>query len=743
MELPTIEFDNPGYNELKTELQICKIGGLFLALYKDKRIIKLIINYLKHDLPEQFIFSLRMNSQKIGFPTFFDQTFEQTGKQNNIFHVIGIDQLPEELQKNFINYLEYTRERFKAKPYSIIFWVTPQFERQLFFAAPDFYHWISGIYDFSELEINKELWEEADISESRQVSLENITTCLEKMVWQYEHWEEVKKRKEKFLIEVMERANLHEYYVPTYCIEQNGKINLLDNVLKDFLANKTKYFFTLLGDFGTGKTSFALHYFILLAKKYLQHSNGRIPIFISLKDLPKKINIEDFIVREFYEKYNIKISFNVFQELALKGKFIFFLDGFDEMASSSDQKLTEENFKELTKLTFENILFMTTSCSPPKKANKIFLTCRTHYFLSDIQEKMLLRYTVLYRDYVMRTPYEITKIKLKEFNDEQIAEYISKITKNVRSTKNILDIIKDTYNLKELSTQPILLEMIVKTLSSLKNKRVRGIADLYKFYTDMWINTDDWRSRMKPEGKRRFMWELAHKMFENKGGFSLHYSKLNPPKKEYLKQDFQNLQGNDDYYKYETTTCSFLNRDPEGNYKFIHKSFMEYFIAEYYFSTLFSKRLFSPNTLNENKEVLFFLKLIISSKKKELTKCDLSRLDLSGVDLEDACLESANLQGATLIKANLREADLRKAHLGWTKLNNADLRDAKLSMANFISADLTNADLRGANLQGITLSSAKLEGTSIYKSALNTIPYDTTIDRTIANIIEEEQEKQN
>ncbi len=718
--------DNPNYRGLKTELRVCKIGGIFLALYQDERVIDLIIHHLKQDLSEQFVFSLEMTPQKVGFPTFFEQSFEQTGTESNVFHVRGIEQLSEQLQSNFINYLQYTRERFKAKPYSIVFWVTPEFRKRLFFSAPDFYEWIFGVYDFSKIEVNEETQENTNPSKFKEVSLDNITQYLEKAIWQYEHWDEVKERGEEFLIEVMERANLHEYYVQTYCLDKNNETRLLDDILEDFLANEERHFLTLLGDFGTGKSSFSLHYFIQLAKRYVQDQAGRIPIFISLKDYPGKINIEDFIAREFYETFKIELSFHIFQRLALQGKFIFFVDGFDEMASLSDRQVTEENFKELTKLTFENILFMTNSSRRNLNANKVFLTCRTHYFFDEDQERKIIKSsrTVLYRDYATKTNYELTRINLKEFSVKQIEEYVFKHTRNKETTQNILGIINDTYNLKELSIRPILLDMIVKTLPSLKNKTEVNAAELYKAYTEMWILRDDNRSQMTAEGKRAFMWELAFKMFMKGGKIFLHYTEIDKPEEKYLKQGFQN-QKDDYYYMYETTTCSFLNRDEKGNYKFIHKSFMEYFLAEYYFSRIKNqeKRICEPFSLN--LETTFFLKFIISSEKTDLKNLDLSSLNLQSINLENANLSKAVLSGssfryAIFIKSNLSETDLRVADLSDTNLKNIKLEGSNLSGANLFRADLTNAnltnsDLRGINLKETKLRGADLEGAKLYR----------------------------
>lgn len=685
------------YKELKTELQISQIGGLFLALYRDEKIIEVIINRLKQDLPDYFIFELHMSDQKVGFPTFFEQTFAQMGEKSNIFHVIGIDTLPEELRANFIDYLQYTRERFKAKPYSIVFWITPRFEKQLFLSAPDFHHWVSGTYDFSQVFIDSDLIEEEDAGQEIQaLPREKIVKYLEKVVWQYEHWQEVKDNNEAFLIEVMERANLNDYYVPSYCIDKNAKEFSLDDLFNEFLADKGKNFLTLLGDFGTGKTSFSLHYYVYMAKKFLNDETKRIPIFISLRNYKGKLDIEEFMKKEFYEKFGIKLSLAIFQELALQGKFVFFVDGFDEMASLADKELTIQNLKELTKLSFENILFMTMKQSELQGANKVFLTCRTHYFLTEIQEKEVLKadYTVLYRNYATKSNYEITRIKLKEFNDEQIEEYVLKNTRDKEKADEYMNIINNTYNLEELSTRPLLLDMIIKTLPGLKDKKRVDSALLYKAYTSIWIEREDWRSQMTSEGKRCFMWEMALKMFKEGGDFSLHYSKLDKPQETHLKENFEILD--DDYFKYETTTCSFLNRDQEGNYKFIHKSFMEYFLAEYIFHPIINRkdRVIPPPEVNN--ETKYFLDLMIISEKSDLQNLDLSFLNLENIDLAAANLCKANLQGANLQGANLNGSNLQWANLLFANMQEANLQGSNLLWTLFYNANLQGADFTGA-----------------------------------------------
>ena len=705
------QLTNRRYQKLKTELAICQIGGLFLALYQDENVPDLIITNLQKDLPNYFQFSVPMTEKKVWFPIFFEQTFEQVGKQSNIYHVLGIELLPEQSKKDFLQYLQYGRERFKALPYSIVFWMHPPFAKELLRVAPDFHHWVFGTYDFTDItsvviERNKgEIL--AFHKDVMAVFLNKINHYLEKLIWQYEHWQEVKDSGKEFLLKVMSRVDLHTYYVNLYGTDKNRTVLLLDDVLDVFLADEQQSFTTLLGDFGTGKSSFSLHYFIMQAQHYLLDNSRRIPIFVSLKDYPSKLNLETFITKEFYEKFGQPFSLATFQALALQGQFLFFIDGFDEMGSMSNEQEAIENFKELTKLSFENIQFVTQS-EDRKPTNKVFMTCR--HFCTEAQEREILKEdkTVLYRNnYATKSNYQVTRIYLVEFNQAQIKEGVLKSVGDKGTAKQIMNIIKDTYNLAELSTRPLLLDMIINTLPKLKDKKQINVADLYKAYTDMWIEWDGLRSQMIPLIKREFMWEVAVSMYKNKkgGDLSLCYSDLEKLKEEFFKQDTENNA--QDYYKYETTTSSFLMRNQEGNYQFVHKSFMEYFLAECSFARLKTHQdsLFQYSSVND--EVKFFIKFIISTNKEGL---DLSGLDLPGFILNNVDLTGINLEKANLEGANLERAKLKGAKLKLTRFKGAMLQRAILQEVDIVGKSLKDINFHGANFQGANLQGVIFEG---------------------------------
>jgi HEAT repeat protein len=127
-----------------------------------------------------------------------------------------------------------------------------------------------------------------------------------------------------------------------------------------------------------------------------------------------------------------------------------------------------------------------------------------------------------------------------------------------------------------------------------------NIARLYDVFTQLWIKRGKFRAGMKEEGKHAFMQDLAMEMWLHDKQ-SIHYKDLEGRIQNYF-GDLIRTREDLDYFDHDTRTCSFLNRDPQGNYGFIHKSFMEFFVAKKIAQALstntidpsFRERVFSP-----------------------------------------------------------------------------------------------------------------------------------------------------
>lgn len=124
----------------------------------------------------------------------------------------------------------------------------------------------------------------------------------------------------------------------------------------------------LLGDYGTGKTSFCQYYTARRAPRYLEHPpTERIPLLLPLHRYTKAVDcramVTDFLANECHIG-NLRLS--TFENLLAAGHFLIFLDGFDEMARYVDHEVRYRTIVELAYLARRN--------------SKVVLTGRPSYF---------------------------------------------------------------------------------------------------------------------------------------------------------------------------------------------------------------------------------------------------------------------------------------------------------------------------------------------------------------------------
>ena len=119
----------------------------------------------------------------------------------------------------------------------------------------------------------------------------------------------------------------------------------------------------VLGDYGTGKTTLLnrIHYLHLKAL-----SNGESvprPILFYLKNFYKFDQMDDYIIQTYKENYRTNIDTNKFRQLVDSGKFLILLDGFDEVAIESNERIRQLYINRLSPLLFTSSPTMV-SCRP-------------------------------------------------------------------------------------------------------------------------------------------------------------------------------------------------------------------------------------------------------------------------------------------------------------------------------------------------------------------------------------------
>jgi uncharacterized protein YjbI with pentapeptide repeats len=509
---------------------------------------------------------------------------------------------------------------------------------------------------------------------------------IERIIYDFENWPEYSDGQRKPIIELFERADLYKYYVNLRCRDSEREYDPIDEYIEKWINQEDKNHIILLGDYGTGKSSFLLYLTYILAKSFkVDPIKFPIPVFISLKNFKKIRDIKQMIINVMINDYNIAISpSSSFQQLLEEGKMILLLDGFDEMESKSNREIILHNFEEINKLV--------------TKKSKVILTSRTHYFKTHSQVTDIFnpQYDTELLKMIRGNP-RFKVLELLEFNNNQIIEFLELHTVDYMEMWRK---IRSTYNLDDLSKRPILLEMIIRTLPKLmETGRDINSSELYKVYTDIWIQREDWRSVMDPDEKAVFMAELALHMFLNNIQ-SVHFTDLHQIVLNHFKRTIIS-KDDADFFSTDTRTCSFLNRDKSGNYKFIHKSFMEYFVAKKFYNEII------------NCDIQFFKERPLPPEVTDF----MSKMDIRKSNLYDLIYATTNQKfdqvmymggnsisilnymGETFTYRNFSNTILRNANFEGTVCDNSDLSNAELQEANFIDCSMLYVNLEYSKLE--------------------------------------------
>lgn len=379
----------------------------------------------------------------------------------------------------------------------------------------------------------------------------------------------------KAIIQEFESEELSSTYVDLTCsISEIGGGTIykpVEKFLDKFFPATQHNGLVVLGNFGTGKTSLCRHYTYLLAKRWLDREKSAfaLPLYINLRDVKGLNSLNDTFHRATKA---VGASLNVSGvKLWLKnGKTLLMLDGFDEMATGMDGMTINSNLRDLNRFCEDNSV-------------NVMLTCRTHFFKKRVEEK---------------TFGDLLRLYIRDWGKTELTDYVKKA--RPKKTGAVLEIISKTYNLEELSKTPIFLNMIVDTVRDL-GSRINQ-AKLYQIYTDRWIDGQIIRSRLSPEEKRLFMEELAYVMYRDNLS---HISYVELPthiENFFSLHDHQALRGFDQ----DIRTCTFLVRDDSGRYHFVHRSYMEFFVASHLASLVKENKLDKFSRVQFSKEVAGF-----------------------------------------------------------------------------------------------------------------------------------------
>ena len=549
--------------------------------------------------------------------------------------------------------------------------------------------------------------------------------------------------------------------------------------LDEFIDDEDKNALLILGEYGCGKTSFCLDLTYRLMNEFKKDCNNYIPILIHLREYSKSISMDEMITDFFINKYSI-INGNIrnFKKLLQYGKVLLIFDGFDEVAKRVDYDVKYKVFNEICKYASNN--------------TKILLTCRPNYFQNNKEYENIFKESYLDFEPMDYKEVEFDEVFIGELNQEQIIKFV-KTFKNELGLRNIKiqefrDIINKTHDLLDLAKRPFLLNLIVKTLPLIieQTKKLVGTkqeiqinaADLYENYTDQWLRREDSKGKtlIKASEKKLFCENLALKMFINDDN-SISYKNL----PEAITNYFENLTNitDIDYFSHDIKSCSFLCADGDGKFSFIHKSFMEFFVAniiveklykihlsvknsskklsddkiiqliedflgENHISTeicLFISDLFEKKIIEKNN-IITLIKSYIEELNDIATYNCISILAKAGVNVGDILLGLVisrngiiNLDGIDLSYALIKDVALYGI-----SFDNASFYKAKIENVKFKKSSFINSSFQKAELESVNLSYQCLDNTDLaYAKVINCDMRGTSLanSRLVDTIIRE------
>ncbi|MBM4031280.1 MAG: NACHT domain-containing protein [Planctomycetes bacterium] len=518
-------------------------------------------------------------------------------------------------------------------------------------------------------------------------------------------------------------------------------------------------FCAILGDYGVGKT-FLCRMFSrgLLELRDAGDHHLPVPLYLDMRNLPvwygDRVPRLDEMLRHLLEEAGFgELSTSGVLAAVRRGHVILIFDGFDEHSVH----LTDAQATELMR--------QIRSAAPPHSDGKVLLTCRTHYFLdrANEREKVSGGGGARTREGLRGSAFRIAY--LQPFDEKRIRDYLHRVLGDQADAA--FEFMKRVHDLVDLAKRPVLLAMIAANLEHLERRARSGervkAADIYEGVLGNWLGRDTGKHIVFPDLKSDLMAELARRLWLSGGrDATVHFRELRAWILARLKDIFR--FGNPEAVwriDADMRTATFLVRDPRGNYRFAHKSLMEFFLGRGVAIGLSEGHLAALDLPRLNREVLEFavdllhgerghagraaqvltdmlegayrtqrsenaLLLLLAWRKLipdtaprpaelHLEGAQLQGADLAGAQLSGARLLGANLEGAVLTEAKLREADLRGANLKDASARSVDLEgtclaECRLDQAELTAASLRNCDLSNANGRGAFLQRADCTG---------------------------------
>ncbi|MGB7892714.1 MAG: NACHT domain-containing protein [Microcoleus sp.] len=341
----------------------------------------------------------------------------------------------------------------------------------------------------------------------------------------------------------------------------------IEGYLDLWLNDPVKEHISVLGEFGTGKSWFAMHYAWMALQRYRNAQKRglerpRLPLVIPLRDYAKAVSVESLFSEFFFRKHEIPLAgYSAFEQLNRMGKFLLIFDGFDEMAAKCDRQETINNFWELAKAVVPGA--------------KVILTCRTEHFPEGKEGRALFNAELQASTTILTGEIpQFEVLELEKFNDEQIRQALSFQTEAATVEK-----VMGNPQLLDLARRPVMTELILEALPDIEAGKPVDMSRIYLYAVRRKIERDIKAERTftSVADKLYFLCELSWEMLST-NQMSLNYRGF-PDRIRGLFGSVVQEEKDLDHWHYDMMGQTMLIRNADGDYTPAHRSLLEFFVA--------------------------------------------------------------------------------------------------------------------------------------------------------------------
>lgn len=350
------------------------------------------------------------------------------------------------------------------------------------------------------------------------------------------------------------QVDIDRIYYPLTISNENGEESYSVIDYNSILFNKYKKI--IIEDrAGMGKSTIMKKLFISCVEK-----NEGIPIFIELRKLQEGTEIVDLVLEQL-NSIHLEHDKQVILEMINRGDFIFFLDGFDEIPFDYKDKITH-NLKEFIAKSNNNIFILTSRSDDVLSSFGQFKKFHINGMETDEAYGLIERYD------------KFLNLNLSE-------SIINQINKNIE---------QEAFNdLEEFLKVPFLVSLIYLTYKHKRDVPLQKDQFYRKVYDALFEEHDLSKDGYKRQRYSGLSIDQLHKLLRKLGFLCLIENRVEYKKDKLLSlieksvdsPYFENIKPHDVFKDLIYNVPLIIE---EGlTYRWAHKSFMEYFSAQFIF----------------------------------------------------------------------------------------------------------------------------------------------------------------